>query len=1061
MRRDFARKTRGAISIFLVIILLPMMTVAGVFLDASRVKLAQEVVSTSGDLALNTVLSNYDKKLKDYFGLMASCQSNDDIIAVSKQYFVDNMVSAGVSMSAAQEYADNVFDAFLGDEDITDMLQISVEGEVAITPTANGALDNPALVKKEIIDFMKYRTPVNGVVDLFKQIADSDVAEQVDNASLEAKMTDAQKKFYEAEEALIEQAEKAYKAIKKYNKYETTAGVPISDEEYLHEFSRFINPEDSSQTIEALFKSAHEKMVKNLYNTHNTEGTTTKNVMSKRGISSPGTISTYSSSRKATADNIKSLLQTFNTALKEYKTAASDLNTAWEKVGKKLDTDYGIQYWVQLTKNCSAAYSAYDTKAEALWKAAQKLQNAIDYAADGAMETLIKKSDVSNSNVTYEATDSNGKLSLQSLCDSFFSYYDNNFRGAVTGGGSSAFKNIGTQIDRVNTTANNDKLKLGTVDYIYNTRNKLNNYKTDFNNAFELAKTAKDETNKLKSKLDDYVEAFEDWDTAANKSELNGSKLAEKHRADIQELKNVGIEMFSKASVTEVVDRLENISSTQKQFRDDINGIKYKSTKVIDIYNYTKFRNAASLSENKLVRTESSLNQYVQDSFSFTMKTALQRIEIWDNRTSENVVVDGAYVITDSFHFNIEKTQMELYDWMKEKFEGVRRGASASSTLTGTVSDEGSADSAKDKISNKSEDTGSVDDSENTTGNNFKDWGYATLPSKGAHAPEDKDLSAKLTETADYVTNLFTNFPATFTSSLVNLRDDLYATDYIFSMFTYDTFDYEGCYSKLSPDVQKGLKASEAKTKYNSVKSTWTSSNENKTLTLTPRNAANNWAYGGEVEYILYGNGSNASNKASAYASIYAIRYVFDLPAVFNYYWDDQALDLLATALQTFAYIPAPLTKTLACLAITAAEAAIDVNQIRLGMPVMLIKIEEDDLICSFQTVFNGDQQRTPDLTDKITLQYSDYLKLFLFLKLIGSGEEKIYIRTADVIQANMYQVTKDQGYSLSKSQVYYDLKATTVVAPMWTRLLAIDNLGDVTTEKNWRTITINMTRGY
>ena len=57
----FWKKTRGAISIFLVIILLPTMTMAGLFLDISRVKMAEEVVATSADLAINTVLSEYDK----------------------------------------------------------------------------------------------------------------------------------------------------------------------------------------------------------------------------------------------------------------------------------------------------------------------------------------------------------------------------------------------------------------------------------------------------------------------------------------------------------------------------------------------------------------------------------------------------------------------------------------------------------------------------------------------------------------------------------------------------------------------------------------------------------------------------------------------------------------------------------------------------------------------------------------------------------------------------------------------------------------------------------------
>ena len=58
----FFQKTKGAISIFLVIILVPMMTVSSLFVDASKVKLARSMAESAGDLTLNTALTNYDTK---------------------------------------------------------------------------------------------------------------------------------------------------------------------------------------------------------------------------------------------------------------------------------------------------------------------------------------------------------------------------------------------------------------------------------------------------------------------------------------------------------------------------------------------------------------------------------------------------------------------------------------------------------------------------------------------------------------------------------------------------------------------------------------------------------------------------------------------------------------------------------------------------------------------------------------------------------------------------------------------------------------------------------------
>lgn len=1060
----FIEKTKGAVSIFLVIILLPTMTIAGLFVDLSRVAISQEVVSTSADLALNTVLSDYDKDLKDYFGLLASCQNTEEVIALSKQYFIDSMVSAGVTTSDGEAYYDELASLFTEGTDIQDMLQLSIDGEVNIQGTTNGAMNNPALLKEGIVEFMKYRAPVNGVADLFSKLTESDVADRVEKVSKETELTEAKKSFYEAEERLIKQAEKAYEAIKNYENYKTWTNNKITDEQFLNNFSSFIaSPDGSGNSFESTFRYAHEKMVLNLFNTHYTDGTFSVSLIKTKYITNPGTISTYSDSKKASADDIQKLLKEFNTALKNYKASNDSLNAAWSSVGGKQNSDYAIQYWVALSSSCSAKYADYATKASNLWRASQKLNNAITYADAGVMDTLVKSSDFANSYVTFDEPDLLGNLTLKSLCDSFNSYYNGNFKTAVTTGGSTAFKNITYQIRLLDTSDNNAKLALSSVSNIYNIRNNLEKYRSDFETARDRAKEARDATNKLKKCLEDYKKAYDDWKEIAYDPELmENSDLAAEDRKAIEELEETGVDLFSEASVTELYTRLDNIYDLFDTFKKDVEGIKYQNTPVKNITNYTSFRSAANLDASKIVRNESSLRAYATNSFSFTIGKQIQRIEVHDNQSSSQLSAGDAYVITDSFHPNLQKTKLELYDWLRKKFENPPKGINSSSQLTGDVNSKDSANSAKDKISDKSEDVSSVSTSENTEGKSFSEWSGAALPSNAGDG-EKQEVTAVLSEISDYVASIFSNFSETFENSLVNMRDDLFAMDYMFSMFTYDTFDNEGCYSKLDESVQKDLTAVNAKSKYETVfDSKWKNSNENKTLTLTPRNANYNWAYGGEIEYILYGNKSNADNKQTAYANIYMIRYALDLPAVFNVYWkDDVPLNTLATALQTWAFIPAPLTKTLACLAITAAEAAVDINSLRLGLPVTLIKVDKADLVCNYQNIFNGEKQNQTDITDKITLQYSDYLKIFMFIKLIGSGEKKIYARIGDVIQANMTLATGNDDYALSKAQVYYDLDAKVLVAPMWSRLLAVDDLGDLSTEKNWRSIHINITRGY
>ena len=106
----FFRKTKGAISIFLVIVLLPMMTVASVFVDMSRINLAKSMAESAGDLTLNTALTNYDAQMKNLYGLFATSQNMDDLMASLEDYYRDSIVAAGVDSAAADDYVGQIMD---------------------------------------------------------------------------------------------------------------------------------------------------------------------------------------------------------------------------------------------------------------------------------------------------------------------------------------------------------------------------------------------------------------------------------------------------------------------------------------------------------------------------------------------------------------------------------------------------------------------------------------------------------------------------------------------------------------------------------------------------------------------------------------------------------------------------------------------------------------------------------------------------------------------------------------------------------------------------------------
>ncbi len=65
------RKTIGAVSIFLVMILIPTMLLSAVLIDGSRLAAAQAITQEAADLAAMSVLTDYNQELKDEYGLFA------------------------------------------------------------------------------------------------------------------------------------------------------------------------------------------------------------------------------------------------------------------------------------------------------------------------------------------------------------------------------------------------------------------------------------------------------------------------------------------------------------------------------------------------------------------------------------------------------------------------------------------------------------------------------------------------------------------------------------------------------------------------------------------------------------------------------------------------------------------------------------------------------------------------------------------------------------------------------------------------------------------------------
>ena len=100
---DFFRRTKGVISVFLIIIMLPLLTSAVILVDGTRYHSAKTMVQEAGDLAAYSTIANYNQDLKEQFGLFAI--DDKELTATFKKYFTETL---GYSESEAESYSQKV-----------------------------------------------------------------------------------------------------------------------------------------------------------------------------------------------------------------------------------------------------------------------------------------------------------------------------------------------------------------------------------------------------------------------------------------------------------------------------------------------------------------------------------------------------------------------------------------------------------------------------------------------------------------------------------------------------------------------------------------------------------------------------------------------------------------------------------------------------------------------------------------------------------------------------------------------------------------------------------------
>lgn len=266
-------KSKGAISVFLCLILLPTYFLEGLVIDSARIYGAKTFVSEAGQLTMNAALSDYDEALNDAYGLIAMSDTAEELQANLVTYFKNTLDASGIDY----ETVNNVVHQLTGNSG-TKHAPISFENisasDIQITNASETQIYQPQVMRQQILEYMKFRGPAMmakyGVFDritdgeferLSKQKAASEAQLQFEN-----KLDDLQADYEELKKELDAQS----KTVNKYDR--KTINETLADGRKLYQkslayyaiiYARCAKAKSYAEDLGDAVKPAMEQFVRN------------------------------------------------------------------------------------------------------------------------------------------------------------------------------------------------------------------------------------------------------------------------------------------------------------------------------------------------------------------------------------------------------------------------------------------------------------------------------------------------------------------------------------------------------------------------------------------------------------------------------------------------------------------------------------------------------------------------------------------------------------------------------------------------------------------------------
>lgn len=931
-RERIRKNINGAISIFLVLIMIPMFTFAGTIVDLSRVNSANVVLSGASDLTMNAALSDYNEILKDVYGIFAMSATEDDLTNNLERYFnnsLSNISDLDTTDSYTRDYI-NSLTSWLstagseGSADFDTLINLT-NATCDVSYVGGSEVYHSNILKRQILEYMKYRGVVAVSQELINKFSGFSGFDKQSKA-IKAKMN------YEKElEKIGDSCQTAYNELYEARKQKHTS---VTQDILGYEIEA-----DCENKIE-LFKDAYLKTVslakKNYDNISKylvyikvLEDTSADKLNVNSNVILYNEISNKSS--EAT--------ENMGEGLKEGYTVTNEAYTHKGLEGVLSNVEYFKSNNIGLTSGCEMNDEKTDFNESSDYKGgfygtmesfvddikSQKSNINGELSEDNVIKVYQLKQTINNwinndDNKTYLAN-------IWALKDYFYSCEGNDCKI------NEYFKNIEGFICDINDIADY------TNNYVNSYKDKVKSLAVEANKQIRLVfddctimiskyEAIEKDLNAVISDIEAAEEKGNDWKKSIDKVTDNSSKqtMTSDYESEAQPLKKADVEALR-----------DKVIIVNKEFYQDIldriKSLKYCGNKLAEKYDSSKVEKADY--EKDFKKSKIMPDTVDSNGMAAAINSAKANFESDTGNSFKafrRLLENDEFSTKSGFTTKAQEENQQFFEYLASNFEyksGTEEEEKSEASDGGkeALIDEGKVTSAKEKAKNDKTLSGDVSSDfldAMVTNNSKSQQDIGVDPTDPEGSSDDN-----VTDTADSMSDEeTTSFLKALGDIAATERDKLYLVEYMRNMFS--------CYTtNIDPDA--GNPNVEEK-KDKEVGSQYENKDDfEKTLSGIAISADNNYYYGGECEYILWGGTpSSAVNKTKA--SIFGIRFILNLIYAMSAP-DINALTFeWATAIAGWTVFGVPIVQTVLKIALALAESAYDLNQLCLGKSVPLYK---------------------------------------------------------------------------------------------------------------------------